>query len=48
MALWWEIAEADKFYEFQEPLTAHGADFGPKNEDLRQENAFYWDISVYR
>ena len=33
-------------YELQEPATPYGADFGPENDDLRQENAFNWDASV--
>lgn len=40
-----EVIGANGSYELREPETAYGADFGPENEDLRQENAFYWDLS---
>jgi hypothetical protein len=41
-----EVIEADGSYELREPETPYGVDFGPENDDLRQENEFYWDVSV--
>jgi hypothetical protein len=31
-------------YDLREPTAAYEAVFGAKTEDLRQENAFFWDI----
>jgi hypothetical protein len=31
-------------YELRESVAPYEADFGPKNIDLRPENAFFWDI----
>lgn len=33
-------------YELREPETPYGANLGPRNEDLSQENTFYWDVSL--
>jgi hypothetical protein len=44
-AMWREVVGANGSYELREPLTSYEDDFGPKNVDLRLENAFYWDIS---
>ena len=33
-------------FELREPEVPYKANFGPENDDLRQENRFYWDISV--
>jgi hypothetical protein len=41
-----EVIRADGSYELREPETPYGVDFGPENDDLRQENEFYWDVSV--
>jgi hypothetical protein len=30
----------------KELANAYGADFGLEKRDLRQENTFYWDVSV--
>ena len=40
-----EVIGANGSYELREPETAYGPGFGSENEDLRQENAFYWDLS---
>ena len=41
-----EVIGADGSYELREPETPYKADFGPENDGLRQENTFYWDVSV--
>jgi len=41
-----EVIGADGSYELRESETPYEADFGLGNEDLRKENAFYWDVSV--
>jgi len=45
-ALWREIVGANGSYELREPRGSYGADFGPKNDGLRQKNTFFWDISI--
>jgi hypothetical protein len=45
-AMWREIAGANGSYELREPPTAYEAVFDAKNVDLRQKNAFFWDISI--
>ncbi|MBI5967893.1 MAG: transposase [Deltaproteobacteria bacterium] len=44
-AKWREIVRANGSYELRDPPTAYGAEFGLENAGLRQENAFYWDMS---
>lgn len=45
-AMWREIVGANGTYGLREPETCYEADFGLKKVGLRQENAFFWDISV--
>ena len=45
-AMWREIVGANGTYELREAEICYEADFGPKKAGLRQENAFFWDISV--
>ena len=45
-ALWRGVVGMNGPYELRESLTSYGHDFGPKNIDLRSENAFFWDIST--
>jgi hypothetical protein len=45
-AMWREVVGANGTYELRESSTPYGDDFGPKNIDLRSENAFFWDISA--
>jgi len=33
-------------YELREPEVSYETNFGPENDGLRQENAFYWDKSI--
>ena len=40
------VIGANGSYELRESETSYKADFGLENEDLRQENTFYWDVSV--
>jgi hypothetical protein len=42
--MWREVVGTNGSYELREPLTSYEDDFGPKNVDLRLENAFSWDI----
>ena len=32
--------------ELGEPETPYKGDFGHENEDLRQENTYFWDLSA--
>jgi hypothetical protein len=41
-----EVIGANGSYELREPTAAYEAVFDGKNEDLRQKNAFFWDISI--
>lgn len=43
-----EVMGADASYELRDPETSYGAVFGPQNDTLREENAFFWDLSVSR
>jgi len=45
-AMWREMAGANGSYELREPTAAYEAVFGAKNGDLRQKNAFFWDMSI--
>jgi len=45
-AMWREIVGENGAYELREAETCYEADFGPKKGVLRQENAFFWDVSV--
>jgi len=45
-AMWREVVGVNGTYELRESLTSYEDDFGPKNIDLRPENAFFWDIST--
>ena len=45
-AMWREVVGVNGTYELRESLTSYGHDFGPKNVDLKSENAFFWDIST--
>ena len=33
------------FYGLRDPETPYEVDFGTENDDLREENGFYWDVS---
>jgi len=41
-----EVIEGKEFYELREPETSYRADFGLENDGLRQENKYFWDLSV--
>jgi putative transposase len=41
-----EVIGAGEFYELREPEISYGANFGHENDDLRQENTYFWDISL--
>jgi hypothetical protein len=45
-AMWREIAGANGTHELREPTAAYEAVFDAKNEDLRQKNTFFWEISI--
>jgi putative transposase len=45
-AMWREMAGVNGSYELREPTAAYEAVFDVKNGDLRQKNAFFWDISI--
>jgi hypothetical protein len=45
-AMWREVVGADGSYELRQSTAAYEADFTPQNEGLRQENAFFLDISI--
>jgi len=45
-AMWREMAGANGSYELREPAVAYEAVFDTQNEDLRQKNTFFWDISI--
>lgn len=44
--MWREIIGANGSYELRGLVTSYEANSGLGNEDLRQGNTFYWDISV--
>jgi hypothetical protein len=41
-----KVIGANGSYELRESETPYEADFGLENEDLRQENTFYLNVSV--
>jgi hypothetical protein len=41
-----EVIGASGSYELREPEIPYEAHFSPENDDLRQENAFFWDEST--
>jgi len=41
-----EVIEGKEFYELREPENSYRADFGLENDGLRQENKYFWDLSV--
>jgi len=41
-----EVIGADEFYELREPETSYKADFGLENAGLRQQNSYFWDLSI--
>jgi hypothetical protein len=43
-AMWREIAGANGSYEIGEAPVAYDHVFGTQNGDLRQKNAFLWDL----
>ena len=43
-----EVIGADGSYELRDPEIPYKAVFGPQNDDLREENAFFWELSVSR
>jgi hypothetical protein len=43
-AMWREMAGANGSYELREPAAAYDLVFDAQNGDLRQKNAFFWDI----
>jgi putative transposase len=45
-AMWPEIKGGNGSEELRESPATYGSDFARKNEGLRQENVFFWDISL--
>jgi putative transposase len=45
-ALWREIVGVKGSYEVRESIVSYEADFGPKNDGLRQKNTFFWEIFI--
>ena len=45
-AMWREMEGANGSYDLREPTAAYEAVFDAQNEDLRQKNTFFWDISI--
>jgi hypothetical protein len=45
-AVWREIVGANGTYGLRDAETCYEADFGPKKGSIRQENAFFEDISL--
>ena len=43
-AMWREIVGANGSYELREPTAAYDLVFDAPNGDLKQKNAFFWDI----
>ena len=43
-----EVIGADGSYELRDPEIPYKALFAPENDDLREENAFFWELSVSR
>jgi len=41
-----EVIGADEFYELRELETSYKTDFGLENDNLSQENWYFWDQSV--
>jgi len=44
--MWREVAGANGSYELREAPAAYEGVFEAQNRDLRQKNAFFWDISI--
>ena len=44
--MWREMAGANGSYDLREPTAAYEAVFDAQNEDLRQKNTFFWNISI--
>ncbi len=45
-AMWREMMGGEGSYELRETTAAYDVVFGAQNGDLRQENAFFWDINT--
>ena len=43
-----EVIGSNGSFVLQEPETSYEANFRTENVGLREENTFYWDISVSR
>jgi hypothetical protein len=41
-----EVKRAGESYELREPEISYEANFGHENDDLRQENTYFWDVSL--
>ena len=41
-----EVIGENESYELREPQTSYEANFGHENDDLRQENIYFWDVSL--
>jgi hypothetical protein len=41
-----EVIGGNESYELRESETPYKADFGHENGGLRQENGYFWDLSV--
>ena len=38
------LGEAHGVYELREPRSSYSADFGPENDALSSENAYFWNV----
>jgi hypothetical protein len=38
------LREANGVYELREPCSSYSADFGPKNNVVSSENAYFWNV----
>jgi REP element-mobilizing transposase RayT len=41
-----EVVGMGESYELREPEASYEAHFGHENDDLRQENTYFWDVSL--
>jgi hypothetical protein len=41
-----EVIEAGESYELREPGISYEANFRHENDDLRQENTHFWNVSL--
>lgn len=45
-AMWRKMAGASGSYDLREAMSAYEAVFDPENDDLRQNNTFFLEISI--